>query len=268
VTNALAIGPFLFPLQLILLVLSIASSLAVASWLGRKRRVEAEATVWLSILVALVVARVAFVYEYRVLYLSSPLTILDIRDGGWNAAAGFMGGWLFALTRGRRDSKRAVPLWWALGFGTFVYIFGAGLISVRGGPEGSLPDLSLASLQERSTSLQSFKGKPVVVNLWATWCPPCVREMPTLSSAQVQRPDVNFVFVNQGEDDRSVNLWLLKQGITLENVLLDPKRQVSAIFKQQGYPTTLFFNADGNLSGIRTGELSSATLAHHLDALK
>lgn len=107
----------------------------------------------------------------------------------------------------------------------------------------------------------------IVVNLWATWCPPCVREMPLLQEAQVTHADVHFVFLNQGENEEQVSSWLSKQHLPLRNVLLDPERRASAAFQQKGYPTTLFFDSEGTLVSVRTGELSKATLSERLGDL-
>ena len=85
--------------------------------------------------------------------------------------------------------------------------------------------------------------------------------------AQTRHSEVNFVFLNQDEDSDKVSRWLERQRLPLRNVLLDPKRQASAAFKQQGYPTTLFFNAKGELVSSRIGELSAATLNERLQTL-
>lgn len=129
-----------------------------------------------------------------------------------------------------------------------------------------LPALDFRSLQGETVPLIAFKGKPTVVNLWATWCPPCVREMPVLQQAQVDRPGVNFVFLNQGESPAKVDAWLQARNMVLDNVLLDEARTAGAAFKQSALPMTLFFDADGQLITTRVGELSQATLAERLAA--
>lgn len=106
-----------------------------------------------------------------------------------------------------------------------------------------------------------------MVNLWATWCPPCVREMPVLQKAQADHPGVNFVFVNQGESADKVAAWLVARKLSLRNVLLDGQGQIGAAFKQRALPTTLFFNAKGQLVSMRVGELSAATLTERLQAV-
>ncbi|MDP1532892.1 MAG: TlpA disulfide reductase family protein, partial [Rubrivivax sp.] len=127
--------------------------------------------------------------------------------------------------------------------------------------------LSLTSLEGRPMNLAEFKGKPTVVNLWATWCPPCVREMPVLHQAQMERPDVNFVFLSQGESADKVGSWLRARKLPLHNVLIDANKQAGAAFKEGALPTTLFFDAQGRLHSTRVGELSAATLSERLQGL-
>jgi hypothetical protein len=91
--------------------------------------------------------------------------------------------------------------------------------------------------------------------------------MPLLQEAQARNPDVNFVFLNQGEEERQVSRWLSEQQLPLRNVLLDSERRAGSVFQQKGYPTTLFFNSEGVLVSVRTGELSKATLRERLDDL-
>src|SRR5690606_40886240 len=59
--------------------------------------------------------------------------------------------------------------------------------------------LALTKLEGGEVRLPTFIGQPTVVNLWATWCPPCRREMPVLRDAQQRYPDIAFIFANQGE---------------------------------------------------------------------
>ena len=140
-------------------------------------------------------------------------------------------------------------------------------MSVRPDAGQALPALSFTSLEGRSVNLVEFKGKPTVVNLWATWCPPCVREMPMLHQAQVDHPDVNFVFLNQGESADKVGVWLQTRKLLMRNVLMDVDRKAGAAFKHRALPTTLFFDPMGRLVSTRIGELSAATLSKRLRGL-
>jgi thiol-disulfide isomerase/thioredoxin len=265
-SNAIQLGPLLLPLTLLLVLASAGSTLAVGKWLS-KSSADVDRSLWHALLAGVLLARLAFVYEYRTLYFDAPLTILDIRDGGWNATAGLLGAWTLALYRERRAPPTGTPLRWALAVGSVIFVVGSVLLSLQGTGGQKLPALTFTSTEGKPVLLKDFEGKPTVINLWATWCPPCVREMPVLHAAQGKHADVNFVFLNQGEDPTLVSRWLESQRLPLRNVLLDPKRQASAAFQQKGYPTTLFFNAKGELVSSRIGELSAATLNQKLEAL-
>ena len=266
--TAIALGPLLLPATLLL----VFACLVVTLFVGKRLAASTEAQVqvsnvlWQTFLVGLVVARLAFVTQYHRAYLAAPPDILDIRDGGWNAAAGVVGAWLFVLYRQRRRPALRRALRASLATGTLLFATGMVAMSLQTPARQSLPSLSLSTLDGAAVQLdRHFAGKPIVVNLWATWCPPCVREMPVLQAAQTARPDVNFVFLNQGETAQQVGPWLAARGLALHNVLLDGQREVSAAFDQKGYPATLFFDATGRLSAIRIGELSHATLAQKLE---
>ncbi len=265
--NALVIGPFVLPYSLLLMFAAVASTLYVGKRSGRKAGIDVETVLWKTLLVGLVVARLAFVWEFRSAYFASPLDIVDIRDGGWSPAAGFVGAWLFALSRQGQLPALHKALRSALMTGTVFWVVGAAVLAVRPDTGEELPALDLTSLEGRPVSLAEFKGKPTVMNLWATWCPPCVREMPMLHQAQVDRPGVNFVFLNQGEPADKVSAWLQARKLPMRNVLMDESRQAGAAFKQRALPTTLFFDARGRLLSTRIGELSAATLSERLQAL-
>ena len=158
-------------------------------------------------------------------------------------------------------------MWAALAMGTVLW--GAGTLALHfgAGERQTLPPIALVSLDGKPVKLADFKGKPTVLNLWATWCAPCIREMPVLQQAQVDHPAVNFVFVNAGESAERVQGWLQMRKLPLKNVLLDPTNQTTAHFRTPGYPTTLFFDANGGLVSVRVGEVSRATLMERLQAL-
>ena len=130
------------------------------------------------------------------------------------------------------------------------------------------PDvIRLPTLEGMTSALAEFKGKPTVVNLWATWCPPCRREMPVLQQAQTEHPEFHFLFLNQGETAGTVRAFMAALASPLRNVMLDPNREASAEFGHGALPTTLFFDAQGRRLGVHLGELSRAALAQGLEKL-
>lgn len=131
---------------------------------------------------------------------------------------------------------------------------------------GSVP---LTTLQgEPADLVTSAKGRPIVVNLWATWCPPCREEMPLLALAQQRENSVRFVFVNQGESAAVVRRYLYDEILSLDNVLLDPSSRLRPAVGSRGLPTTLFYDAQGRLVGRHAGALSKEALASKLNLLR
>lgn len=127
-----------------------------------------------------------------------------------------------------------------------------------------LPDVQLSTLDARPINLDAYAGRPIVLNLWASWCAPCRREMPVLEQAQAQYPRVAIVLLNQGESAQQAQAFLEREGLSLENVLLDPMSTTLKAVGSRGLPTTLFFDAQGRLVDSHLGELSMASLRHKL----
>lgn len=262
--DSLSLGPLVLPTSLLMALASIGTAAVLAGWLGRRAGVDAEWVIWQGVLVGALAARLAFVLAYAGDYRDHPWQLIDIRDGGWNATAGIVAGAAFVLWRGWRQSALRRPVTSALAGGLLVLGLGLLVQAMPAAKEPALLALPLTSTQGEPVNLASFGGKPTVVNLWATWCPPCRREMPVLAQAQQDRPDVNFVFISQGETVAQVDGWIRRQGLKLDNVLIDETRSASEAWQQRGYPTTLFFDAGGTLIEVRVGELSRATLSARL----
>ena len=111
-------------------------------------------------------------------------------------------------------------------------------------------------------------GKPTVVNLWASWCPPCRREMPLLAKAQLQHGDVTFVFANQGEGAFQVDDYLATEKLSLSNVLLDPGKSLGQRAGSAALPITLFFDAEGRLLYSHWGGITENSLNDRLSKLQ
>jgi thiol-disulfide isomerase/thioredoxin len=266
--QSLEIGSLALPFALLAMVGAVALGLFVGKRVGRKAGIDVEPLLLKALLVAVMCARLAFVWQYRTAYFSSPLDILDIRDGGWEPQAGVIGAWLYALALTRPRPLLRKPLLAAMATASVFWMVGSIALAMQPQDKAELPDMTLPTFEGGAVSLLDFEGKPTVVNLWATWCPPCQREMPVLQQAQIDHPELHFVFLNQGESADKVRSFLSTHKLPLRNVLLDPKGQAGTQFGQQALPTTLFFDAQGRLAGTRIGALSQATLAQRLGTLK
>ncbi|WP_238925967.1 TlpA family protein disulfide reductase [Achromobacter xylosoxidans] len=265
---ALRLGPLVFPIELALLAAAVVVGLVAGRLLAGARAEDAGRALWRCLLLGLLVARLAFVWQYRDHFLQDPIKILDLRDGGWTGPAGLAAALLYGAYAVLRDRAPRRAVLAAMALGTAVWLGGGRLLAPSAQPQPQLAALSLQQLDGKPATLAAFQGKPTVVNLWASWCPPCRREMPAFEQAQAANPDIHFVFLNQGEAASTVRQYLDEHAPSLANALLDPAGDASRQMSNRGLPATLFLDAQGRLVDLRVGELSSATLAQRLEAVR
>ncbi len=272
---SVSIGPLALPVAPLLLLAAtwIASSLAshLARRAGAAGGADAEQArndgaragqaIFHATLAGLFSARVAHLALHADAYLDEPWALLDLRDGGWHFATGVLAGASWLVWQAARQ-----PRWrGALAAGMLV---GAGAWALGAWTTGRFDTLPLPALvlrdleQGRETRLaQVAAGRPMVVNLWASWCGPCRQEMPMLAQAQQQQPHVAFAFVNQGEAPEVVRRYLASHGLALRDVLLDPSSSLGVAVASRGLPTTLFYDAQGRQVDAHFGLLNAAALA-------
>jgi thiol-disulfide isomerase/thioredoxin len=118
------------------------------------------------------------------------------------------------------------------------------------------PTISFAAPDGKTFSLEDFSGKLVLVNLWATWCAPCRREMPSLEQLQTRFGD-KLAILAISEDmggSKAVAPFVAKLGLKAVKIYLDPKNAVSQAFKVDGLPTSLLIDPRGRVLGRVEGE--------------
>ena len=131
--------------------------------------------------------------------------------------------------------------------------------ATRGPQVGSLaPDFNLPNLDGDYTSLNSYRGKPVLLNFWATWCGPCRMEMPFLQEIYDEWTDKGLVLltVNLGESTNVARNFMQENGFTMP-VLLDSSRVLLNSYQITGIPTTFFIDKDGIVREGRIGSFPS-----------
>jgi thiol-disulfide isomerase/thioredoxin len=129
-----------------------------------------------------------------------------------------------------------------------------------------LPSFTLKNMDGQTVNLTDFKGRPIVLNAWATWCGPCRREMPLLVQAARSNPQINFVFLNISDSPVAVRAFERELNLQIPNVLLDPEGRLSYPLRIQGLPATLFYSAEGKLLNRHLGEISASELKQMLEA--
>ncbi|MFM2121373.1 MAG: hypothetical protein RL722_2841 [Pseudomonadota bacterium] len=275
--QTLQLGPLALPISPLFLALAVMLAswvadrllpVAVPAGLDAPRPARPGDLILQATLLGLVAARLAHLALHHQAYLADPSwAIVDVRDGGWLASAGFAVGLAWLAWRGWRR-----PAWWrALALATLaglaLWTFGRVLALPPQGEARELPTLAVQPLDGGApVDLRSLaQGRPLVLNLWATWCPPCRREMPVLARAQQDHPGVSFVFADQGETAPAVQAYLTEQDLALRQVMLDPASRLGGLVGSSGLPTTVVYDAQGREVDRHLGALNAAALAVMLE---
>ena len=110
------------------------------------------------------------------------------------------------------------------------------------------PPLELRDVAGRGVDLRKLEGRVVLVNFWATWCEPCIAEMPAIQRlrAKLDGRPFEVLAVNYGESRPKVEAYLRKAGITL-HVLLDPDQQAADAWGAKGLPMTFLVDSRGHV---------------------
>lgn len=116
------------------------------------------------------------------------------------------------------------------------------------------PDFQFYNPEEEPVSLSDLRGKPVMLNFWATWCGPCVSEMPYIQQVYEEWSDKGLVLlaINKGEPPSKVEEFLQDHNLSLP-VLLDTKQVISQKYNIRYIPTTFFIDKEGIIQVVRIG---------------
>ncbi|MGH7677706.1 MAG: peroxiredoxin family protein [Gemmatimonadaceae bacterium] len=134
--------------------------------------------------------------------------------------------------------------------GTGTYVLRDELFPIEVGSRA--PDFTARTVDgsNRVKTLADYRGKVVVLNVWATWCPPCIEEMPSFERLHRQVPDTNLAIVAVSIDDvvgaDSVSQFARGLGVTFD-VLLDSVRAIDRAYQVRGYPETFIIARDGTI---------------------
>lgn len=287
--DALPIGPLVVPVIRTSALIALLVGIWLAGRLARRRGLDGDrvtATAEWGALAFVLGARLGFVLDHVGAYAQAPWSAAYLWQPGFDP---WVGAAAALLTAGVRLWRVPLPLRQrhgaVLGIGgvmaiaVFAASVGAARVAtgdrVRADVGRPLSDIALHDISGREVSLSQLRGSVVVLNLWATWCPPCRREMPALDAVHASYADrgVVVVGVDVGESRRLVRGFLEETPVSYP-IWLDPptasaspSRQLMRELGGIGLPTTAFIDRQGNLASLRVGELNRATLQHELRPL-
>jgi peroxiredoxin len=115
-------------------------------------------------------------------------------------------------------------------------------------PPVPAPDFDLTDLAGKSIRLSDFRGRPVLVDFWATWCDPCRESIPSYEKLFAKRRDSGFTVVGIDEDDAATDVDAFAKANAIPYPLMrDPKRVAFESFGVRGLPTAFLVDADGRV---------------------
>lgn len=260
----IALGPFVLSAERFSTGLGILVFLVAVAVLTRRAGSEPERRATQAVVLGVIAARVGFVMANLPVFLEDPLSALYLWQGGYLSLVGLgvAALWLGLRLRRMPGQLGAVAIALVLGAASWNTVR---LLAPEPGAS-QLPTQTLATLDGAAASFT--QGQPTVLNLWASWCPPCRREMPMMTEVAAGESEIAMVFANQGESVSVIRRFLRSEDLPETGMWLDPASSLQSGFTVPGMPATLFFDAEGALYHIHMGEISRAALLARMEDIR
>lgn len=263
--NAITLGPLMLSADRVSALIGIAVFLGLTAILARRLGEPVGRWSTLAFLAGVAAARLGHIAINWETFAPEPMRILAIWQGGFHWPTGLIVAAMLLFLMVRPASQRIGGL---VSLAVGVFVWHAATLLTSGVEPIELPQHPLHTLAHEPVQLAHFRGEPMVVNLWATWCPPCRREMPMMAEVAAGTSGVTFVFANQGEDQARIRNYLSREDLLLPNVLLDGLGELGRHYRAVGLPATLFIDADGTLVDMYLGEISREAFLDRIRSLK
>lgn len=174
-------------------------------------------------------------------------------------------------TETRTRAGKAVWRWLAIGLlVALLALLAWGLRAQAGGPveSGLAPDFTLTTFKGETITLSELRGRVVIVNFWASWCPPCREEAAYLEATWRKYKDRDVVFIGVDYVDARPNAlaYIQEFDITYPNGP-DLGERISEAYRIQGVPETFYVDKAGQLRGVHIGPLAPPILDNKIDEL-
>ncbi len=132
------------------------------------------------------------------------------------------------------------------------------------------PDFELQTLDGASIRLSDLRGQPVIVNVWASWCPPCKREMPAFQRVYQEYESRGLVILAvdaiQQDNLEDVRLFVSNNALTFP-ILLDERSEVLSLYQISAFPSTFFVDPQGVIRKVVIGAVSEPLLRSQVDEM-
>ncbi|MFA6032153.1 MAG: TlpA disulfide reductase family protein [Myxococcota bacterium] len=255
--QVIQIGPLMLAMDRLVAIMAIWAFLGMSTMIGARTKTRAARASWIALTAGIVAARIGFVIANWPAFSAEPWTIIALWQGGFAIWPGVIAAALvLAGSLGKTRATAAMIATLSVLTATFLIAQSTLLAS----PATPFPqNIRVARLDGQSISLDTLRGKPFVLNLWATWCPPCRREMPMVIDV-ARGSNVAVLLVNQGEDVEKVRRFLAAENLPADDVVLDPRSTVGSALGSPAFPTTIFVDAGGRIRSSHAGEISRAAL--------
>ena len=287
-TEAFNLGPLLIPTGPLILALSLIFAVFYSRWWAGRLQLDknqvkaiAENTAWFG----LVGARLGFVALNWSAYAAKPWTALYVWQPGYLYSAGLLVGAGYALWQVTKSSIELRGPFFRVLAGAYLaagLVFTAATLSIGllkppgiPGVGDTAPDFKLKNLSAETVQLSDLAGRGVVLNFWATWCPPCRREMPLLDDLQKTYGDkgLSVIGLNISESPARVKTYVDSVGVSYPIWVdapsgtpgFDRTQMIFSSYGAVGLPTTLFIDRKGVIQRIYVGELSRGFLQNQVE---
>lgn len=264
--DILQLGPFVIELKFILAYFLVAAFFFIEKKMTRSPHLKVKDYSFYAVITGLVSGRAFFVLQNLDHYSAHVFSALNIFDRDFDFYGAIVGSLFFTLAyfhksadRIKQIAKRVILILLLSG----IYLCSLYFISLTKEPTTIIP----STLKNQDISDLLCSSKPKIINYWATWCPPCVKEMPVLIEGSEQNPDIIFIFVNQHEDPWEIEAFEERLNISIPHLVYDDGT-LGTMKLGKALPTTLFLDASNNLIDTHTGAITAPNLNNKMKQLR
>jgi peroxiredoxin len=149
------------------------------------------------------------------------------------------------------------------------YITGDGQVTwVEPADRKDVPELSGAALSGEEIDIEDYRGQVVVLNVWASWCPPCRAEADDIAAAAEERPRAEFVGINTRDEESAAEAFVREQAVPYDSLVDEDGSLMLAFYgmlRPDSLPSTIVIDPEGRIAALVLGQVTTSTLVGLVD---